>query len=364
MPGLRIDSLKLPPPRRSPFLDRLWREWCFGRVVLRQFGVRFVVMAAVMLGGAALFVAYHGPPRPTMAKALFYTWSLIFGEAPEAFPDALPLRVIFFVVPILGLTLIIEGIVDFAFTLRDRRRFEKNWCMNMAAAMSGHIVLIGLGRLGFRVYRLLRRLGESVVVIERDAECQFLDTVRADGSPLLIGDARREHLLEQANVAAARSIILASNDDLANLEVALDARRIHPTIRVVMRMFDQNMADKIREGFDIHIAVSQSALAAPTFAMAALDRTIVNSFAVDDELFIMLRWSISAGGPLCGRTVGEVSSDLRLGVVRYQSADGVQRIFPAPSTRLKEGDEVIVQGQYERLIELGMTGNARNVAGA
>ena len=87
-------------------------------------------------------------------------------------------------------------------------------------------------------------------------------------------------------------IILATDDDLANLEVALDARRINPGIRVVLRMFDQNMADKIRDGFNIYTAMSQSAISAPAFATAALDRAIVNSFMVNDALIVMQRWIV------------------------------------------------------------------------
>jgi voltage-gated potassium channel Kch len=99
------------------------------------------------------------------------------------------------------------------------------------------------------VYHLLRELGQRVVVIERDERAQFLEDVRRDGAPLLLGDARREAFLADAGITRARSIVLATDNDIANLEVALDARRLNPTIRVVLRLFDPNMAEKVREGF-------------------------------------------------------------------------------------------------------------------
>ena len=52
----------------------------------------------------------------------------------------------------------------------------------------------------------------DLVVIERNAGAQFLEDVRRDGSPVLIGDARREAWLEEANVKHARSIIIATTD--------------------------------------------------------------------------------------------------------------------------------------------------------
>ena len=150
----------------------------------------------------------------------------------------------------------------------------------------------------------------------------------------------------------AKSIVLASNDDLGNLEIALDARRIKPGIRVILRMFDQNMADKIRDGFNIHIAMSQSATSAPRFAMAAIDPSIVNSFVLGDQLIVMHRWKVGPGGPLDGKTVGQVLTEMGCGVTRISSGGEPARIFPPPNTALKVGDDLLVQGPFETLAKL------------
>jgi voltage-gated potassium channel len=63
-------------------------------------------------------------------------------------------------------------------------------------------------------------------------------------------------------VAVARAIVIASNDDHANLEVALDARRMNPGIGVVRRLFDQQVATKIKPAFTVDEVFSVSALAA------------------------------------------------------------------------------------------------------
>lgn len=228
----------------------------------------------------------------------------------------------------------------------------------MAQSMSDHIVLVGMGRLGYRTYRLLRRLNQAVVVIERQADDQFLDVVRADGAPLLIADARRDTVLAEANVANARSIICATNDDLTNLEVALDARRMNPKIRVVLRMFDQTMADKVREGFNIRTAMSQAALSAPAFAMAAMDPSIANTFAVDDELLIMQRWAIRRESPLLGRTVADLLNEYQFCTVRRQTPGGAVQLFPPANTRFEAGDELVVQGTFAALVELRRRGVA------
>jgi Trk K+ transport system NAD-binding subunit len=222
---------------------------------------------------------------------------------------------------------------------------------------------VGFGKLGYRVFAILRKLGEAVVVIERDPACQFLEEARRDGSPLLLGDGRREALLKEANIAKARCLILATDDDLANLEMALDAQTISPRIRIVMRMFDQNMADKVSKGFNITMAASPAALSAPTFATSVLAPSVVSSFIMGNQLVVNQQWLVRAGGPLAGRTVGQVIAELRLGVVEHArpGAPGTAAkpmLLPPPDTKLEPGDGVVLQGTLDVLSDLWQ----RNVA--
>jgi len=347
-----MEQIETPADPRQAFRQRVWREWCFARAAFRHFRIRLAILLIVLLTGGVLFRNFEPEKNHSLAQATYFTWSLIFGEPPEEFPKSVTLQSLFFIVPVLGLCVIIEGIVGLTLMLGDRRRNERGWCRIMAAEYNDHIVLVGMGKLGFRTFHLLRRLGHRVVVIERNAECQFLEDVRRDGSALFIGDARNESLLVEANVTKARSIILATNDDLANLEVALDARRLAPEIRVVLRMFDQHMADKIRDGFNIHIAMSQSGLSAPAFATAAIEPAIVNSMVVNNELVVMQRWCVKENGPLCNRTVGGILVDLGFSVVEQRPRSAPGCLFPPPDTKIVAGDEILVQGPYNKLAKL------------
>jgi Trk K+ transport system NAD-binding subunit len=169
---------------------------------------------------------------------------------------------------------------------------------------------------------------------------------------LLVGDARREARVEEAKNANAKSNNLATDDDLANLEVALDSQKINPDIRIVMRMFDQNMADKTRIGFNIDLAMSQAALAAPTFATSAVAPAIVGSFIVGSNLIVMQRWLVRRGGPLDGLSIAEITGKLGFGVVEYQRPPNEPRLFPTHDTLMQPGDGVILQGPLNQLEEL------------
>lgn len=351
MPFLALDTLRIR--RRWRFQQsRLWREVCFARVVMRRFWARALIMAAILLAGATTFLLCQPERNFTLLKATFFAWSLVFGQPPEEFPEHPALQALYFVMPILGLTVIIEGIVDFSMLLRERQRAHRSWSVTMAQSLSNHVIIVGLGRLGISVYTLLRKLGEPVAVIDRNPENQFLEQLRRDGTPFIIGDARRDELLEQLNIRAARSIIPATNDDLANLEIALDARRFNPAIRVVLRMFDQNLANKVRDGFNIQTAMSQAALSAPRFATAALERNIAGSFVCGDRLVIMLRWVVRERGPLVDQSLGQLARENSIAIAEHRPLHGEPRLFPPPDVRLRVGDELLVQAPYEALDDL------------
>ncbi len=347
-----LERVRVGPRRPAcAWRARLWREWCFARVAFRHARVNFLLLGSLLLGGALLFRWAEPEKGHSFPKALYYTWSLIFGQPPEEYPRSPALQILFFVVPLVGLLVIIEGLVDFSLVVRDRRRNERGWCRVMANALSNHIILVGLGKLGYRTFRLLRQIGEPVAVIESDPANQFLEEIRREGSPLFVGDARRETLLADANVTRARSIILATNDDLANLEVALDARRMNPQIRVVLRMFDQNMADKVCAGFGIQTAMSQSAISAPAFVTAALQERIVASQVIGDTLVVMQTWTVGPRGPLADKTIADVMTEFGVTAVEHRRA-GRRRLMPPLGLRLEPGDELLIQGPFETLAAL------------
>ena len=142
----------------------------------------------------------------------------------------------------------------------------------MASTFRDHVVLCGLGHLGSRILEQLEADGADVVVVERDAASRFAVEAKERGTTILVSDMRDDRVLEEAGIATAQCVIAATNDDMANLEVALDARRMNPKIRVLIRFFDQRIGAKIQDAFDIEVAFSSASIAAPIIARKALER--------------------------------------------------------------------------------------------
>lgn len=217
--------------------------------------------------------------------------------------------------------------------------------------MAGHILVCGFGHVGYRVTLLLLRLGEQVTVIAQEAREEWMEEVTAAGATLFRGDARSERLLKEAGIETAAALIAATDRDLVNVEIALDAHHLRPDLPMVVRLFDQTLAQQLEGMFQIRRALGMSALAAPTFVGAAMGEQIIGSFRHEDTLLLIGQLHIDERSPLCGRTVQDVALHENLAILMVAQVDR-SPVAPLPGTLLTTGDRIIAlaeQHEWHRL---------------
>jgi Trk K+ transport system NAD-binding subunit len=116
-------------------------------------------------------------------------------------------------------------------------------------------------------------------------------------------------------------------------------------------MFDGQLAQKVRSGFNIHTAFSTSALAAPVFAAAATRAQIDHSFYVDDLLMNVARATIDPSSTLVGYTIGQLEREFDVSVILYRGLDTLD-LHPSPDIILQGGDHLMVFSSLEALARL------------
>ena len=215
----------------------------------------------------------------------------------------------------------------------------------MIAVYENHVILCGLGRLGYCILQELVKMGKQVAVVDIKEGAFGVSEARRMNIPVIFEDARNELALVELGIHKAQAVIAATDNDLANLEIALDSRALRPGIRVVVRMFDQQIAKKIAKSFDIKLIFSTAAIAAPSFAAATIDRTLVNSFYIDDKQLQTVKLIIGAGSPLIGKPVSLLSKDRQISILSYRRYNQEAELFPAADTILHENDKVTVLAQ-------------------
>ncbi len=206
----------------------------------------------------------------------------------------------------------------------------------------GHIVVAGLGSIGYRTVEELLQAGERVVAIETSRDNRFVPTVRRKGVPVILGDATLGEVLRQANAGTARAIVACTSNDLVNLEVALLARELNPHQRVVLLQSDPHLAQLLRDAANVRLAVSVPVLAAPAFVAGLFGDRVQNVFLVHDHILAVLDQVITPqDGQLADQSVRAVAIDHRLLPITVLPAHGGPPVRNPMNARLMPGDRLI-----------------------
>ncbi|WP_345287871.1 potassium channel family protein [Streptomyces gulbargensis] len=239
--------------------------------------------------------------------------------------------------------------------------------------LSGHVVLLGLGKVGTRVLARLRRLGIPVVCVESDPEARGIAVARRLRVPTVIGDVTEEGVLEAARIPRAHALLALTSVDITNLEAALSARALAPDLRVVLRLYDDDFATAVyrtlRTAHPGALTRSRSVshLAAPAFAGAMMGRRILGALPVERRVLLFAAVDVAAHPLLENSTVADAFHPGSWRVIAMERAAGTPADAPpdrnrawrlAPDRVLVPGDRVIVAATRRGLAELLGRGRA------
>src|SRR5207302_574118 len=107
--------------------------------------------------------------------------------------------------------------------------------------------------------------------------------------------------LRSAQIGRARAVVTVTGDDVTNLEAALEARAINPEVRVVVRLFDDDLASHVYKEFGNTASRSVSYLAAPAFAAAMMGHEVLGTLSVYRNVLLIAEVAVEPGSELAGQ---------------------------------------------------------------
>jgi Trk K+ transport system NAD-binding subunit len=333
---------------------QLWRiAWRDTLILLNEFRSPVLFFSIAVIGGGLLYkwiATVVGEPVESLSEAIYTVMTAVFLQPAGDFPRHFALQAFHFIMPIVGIGTLAQGLADFGSLLFNRRSRSKEWEMAVASVLDKHIILVGLGHLGYRVVQKLHEMGEKVVVIELNPSIDTFSAIQKMGIPVIQDDATRPAALEAANIKNARTIILATQNDSMNLQIALKARNLNPHIQVVVRIFDEDFAHALQDQFGF-IALSATEMATPVFAAAAAGADVTNPISVEGQLLGLARVTITPSSQIAEKTVGFVEDNYHLNIVLLRH-DHRSEMHPTDSAPLHVGDTIAVLGGPEQLSRL------------
>ncbi len=138
-----------------------------------------------------------------------------------------------------------------------------------------------------------RRHGPEIARLVRNSDGRIVEADHADGDAF-----------QRADLAGADALALVKQDDIGNLDAALQAQEINPGLRLVIRMFNLRLGHSLRRHFADARVLSDAQMAAPAFVSEALGEVApVHVRVARRTLFVARRSEVRAEDVICGLAV-------------------------------------------------------------
>ena len=180
-----------------------------------------------------------------------------------------------------------------------------------AVEVAERVVIVGFGRVGRMVADMLDRHGRAWTAIEGDPDAAA--AARADGQPVVFGDAARPATIERLALGKANALVLTMDDPVLSAAITRRARAAHPDLTIIARARDpRHAAELYRAG-----------------ASDAVPETLESSLQLSEAVLVDLGVAM---GPVIA-SIHEKRSELRGEIMREGGLTREPRIKP---TRLRD----------------------------
>jgi Trk K+ transport system NAD-binding subunit len=209
--------------------------------------------------------------------------------------------------------------------------------------ISDHVIVAGLGNVGTRIVGQLHDLGVDVVCVDKSENAAGLAMARRLGLQVVIGETHREETLRAAGIDSCQSLVSVTNSDIVNLETALHARALAEDLRIVVRLYDDDLARRVQATIGNTISRSVSYLAAPVFAAAMLDHQVLRTIGVGRHVLVIADVPVGTGAELAGGLVGDIHERAAVRVIALRRPGAHQVDWsPREDYRVAAGDRIFV----------------------
>ncbi len=307
------------------------------RLVWHKFGMVFTALLAVIGVGFGLLAT-----RYSLSNAVYLGLMDLTGSALTSPADSGAEKTAQVVLTLDGMAFIpvITAIVVGARLTGSVRRAPR--------PPGGHVIVVGLGNVGASVTGQLHDLGYDVVCVDNRPNAPGIPMARQLGLPVVVGDAFREETLRAASLETCLALVLVTSSDIVNLETALTGRALRDDLRIVLRLTDDDLAERLQKTTGNIISRSVPYLAAPAFAAAMLEHQVLRTIPVGRHVLLIA--DVRAGPGLAGRLIADAEQDGQARVLALQAGGAAALDWsPRRGHLLADGDRMIVLATREGL---------------
>ena len=224
------------------------------------------------------------------------------------------------------------------------------------AKLKNHYIVCGFGRIGRVICKLLHEDNRPFVVIDNDPK--EIKIIEEQGYRFLEGEAANDEILIRAGLKKAKGLIAVVSSDADNVFIVLSARGLNADLFIMARSSGiegvetkllRAGADKVISPYYIGGCRMAQLLLRPTVT-DFIDLTVhggelglrLEELVVHNNSQIVDKSLMDSG----------IRKNYDLIVVAIKRIKGDMIFNPNPHTKIKDGDTLVLLGQYEKIKEL------------
>jgi monovalent cation:H+ antiporter-2, CPA2 family len=233
-----------------------------------------------------------------------------------------------------------------------------------------HVVIVGYGRNGQRLARLLD--AEAVRYIALDLDPERVREAAAAGDTVVFADGLRREALIAAGITRAAAVVLTFADAAIAVRVLATIHDLNPTLPVIVRARDEadiapltaaGASEVVPEAFESGLMLASHAL---VWVGVPLSRVMRRMSQVREERYGLLRGlfqgrdeddaavvlhavTLEPGARAIGRSLEEIGLPVQVRAVRRPGVKA--KLSPAEAGPLQAGDVVVLLGAPEALAD-------------
>ncbi len=226
----------------------------------------------------------------------------------------------------------------------ERRRVNKK-----LAALSGHYIICGLGRMGLSICDYLEVRGKSFVVVDTD-EPTLRQNCESRQWLFITGDATDDTVLKQAGIDRAQALATVLPTDADNVYIVLTARLLCPKLQIVARASSEKAVVKLQQAGATRV-VSPFSTGAAKIARFMLNPNLDDFLEFADrrggemELVEVL---ITPASPFANKPLKDMNLAQRGAIIiGIRRSNGERIMSPSGTTVVHEGDCLFAFGNTD-----------------
>ena len=219
-----------------------WRDL---KIVSKSVWLNMLLFAGLLTGGAALLHYSGSYPEANWLDQFVNAFHMSITERVANPGDGLMPAVLTFVLPLLSVIILGEGVLRILTVFIARGEHREEWDTMVAQTYTDHVVVCGVGELGKALVKRIHADHPEARIVLVDLRPGLIAEMglSEDNIICIQSDITSIETLKKANCGKARLVLLASGNDAFNLEAASKVLQLNPKAQIWVRLHHSGLAD-------------------------------------------------------------------------------------------------------------------------